>query len=206
MSSVASHYTYTTMFTNVAAQSLGTSLSAAGGLVGTSSVEALGFTATGVEGMGVIVEFNPVSFGAAIAVMALQQWLSCEQDEILTAMKRKANLCHYVGSYCGSEVLGACVKKVESQCCYISKLAKIVNVGGREQLGRDWGTPENPSCEGFTAQELESLDFSKLDLAEFYDEIYANMSNVAKQAGNAAAVAKKSVESGSNAVKNYYDQ
>lgn len=206
MSSVASHYTYTTMFTNAAAQTLGTSLSAAGGLVGTSSIEGLGFTATGVDGMGVIVEFNPAAFGAAVAVMALQQWLSCDQSEILTAMKRKADLCHYVGSYCGSKVLGACVKKIESQCCYVSKLAKIVNVGGKAQLGLSFGSPENPTCEGFTAQELETLDFSKLDLTNFYDDIYANMQSVAAKGNNAAAAAKKNVESGRNApVKNYYE-
>lgn len=212
LTSVASHYTYSTL-TGQAASYIGTALSAAGvtsttaaTASATSGLSAFGFSVAPASGGGLVVGFDPVSFGIAIAIMALQQWLSCEQDEILTAMKRKADLCHYVGSYCGAKAFGACVKKVESQCCYISKLAKIVNVGGREQLGRDWGTPENPSCEGFTAQELESLDFSKLDLAEFYDEIYANMSNVAKQAGNAAAVAKKNVESGSNAVKNYYDQ
>ena len=149
-----------------------------------------------------VVMFNPVAFAFAIAMMALQAWLSCEQPEVLTAMKREANLCHYVGSYCDSEVLGACVKKVESQCCYVSKLAKIISVGGKSQLKMSWGTPEDPSCEGFTAQDLEQLDFSKLDLEEFYQEIYSKMENLTNQSNTAITKSKGSIESGSN----YYDK
>lgn len=213
MSSVASHYTYTTL-TSQAASYLGTALSSAGvtGVAATTSsvsggIGAYGFTlGPSATGSGLTVAFDPVSFGAAIAVMALQQWLKCGQDEVLTAMKRKADLCHYVGSYCDQKVLGACVKKREAQCCYVSKLAKIVNVGGKQQLGLTFGTPENLSCEGFTAQDMEKLDFSKLDLSEFYQEIYANMESVGKQTGNAATEAQKNIRQGQNLpVKNYYE-
>ncbi|HFA4315114.1 TPA: conjugal transfer protein TraN [Neisseria gonorrhoeae] len=206
MASVASHYTFTTMFVSSAAQAMGTALSAAGGITGTSQIGALGFSAAGQQGMGVIVGFNPAVFAAAIAVIAIQQWLKCPQSEILVAMKRKADLCHYVGSYCGSKILGACVTMIESQCCFISKLAKIVNVGGKEQLKRGWGTPENPKCEGFTAQELEQLDFSKLDLSGFYEEIYANMDNVAKQGQKVSQKIREASVNGKNLeVKNYYE-
>ncbi|EMT1995152.1 conjugal transfer protein TraN, partial [Neisseria gonorrhoeae] len=109
-------------------------------------------------------------------------------------------------SYCGSKILGACVTMIESQCCFISKLAKIVNVGGKEQLKRGWGTPENPKCEGFTAQELEQLDFSKLDLSGFYEEIYANMDNVAKQGQKVSQKIREASVNGKNLeVKNYYE-
>ena len=95
---------------------------------------------------------------------------------------------------------------METQCCYISKLTKIVNVQGKAQLGRGWGTPENPSCEGFTAQDLEKIDFSKMDLAGFYDDVYANMANVSKQSNHAIEGAVENIKKGSNEVKNYYDQ
>lgn len=208
VASVASHYTYTTMFVNSAAQSLGTALSAAGGITGSSQIGAFGFTASGAGGnLGTIVQFNPVVFASAIAVMALGQWLKCDQKEILTAMKRKAGLCHYVGSYCGKKVLGACVKKIESQCCYISKLAKLVNVGGRTQLGLGFGSSKNPSCEGFTAQELEKLDFSKIDLSEFYKDIVANMENVTKSGERAVKGAVGNITGGQNTPSrsNYYE-
>lgn len=216
LSSVASHYTYT-ILQKSAPKFLTTALNAAG-LGGSAGSQAAGGAAAGGNGLSafgfgasmqggqLVVTFDPVSFGIAIAIMALQQWLKCDQKEIVVAMKRKADLCHYIGSYCSANVLGACVTKMESQCCYISKLAKIVNVGGKEQLGRGWGSPENPSCEGFTAQELEKIDFSKLDLSGFYDDIYANMTNVSKQAEHAISGAVGNIEKGSNEVKNYYDQ
>ena len=213
ISTIASHYTYTTL-TGQAASYMATAMSSAGvtGVAATGSgvtggIGAFGFTVgPAASGTGLTVAFDPVSFGIAIAIMALQQYLKCGQEEVLTAMKRKADLCHYVGSYCGQKALGGCIKKVESQCCYVSKLAKIVNVGGKEQLGMSFGTPESPTCEGFTAQEMEQLDFSKLDLSEFYKEIYANMENVAKQAGNAAQGAATNINKGTNApVKNYYE-
>ena len=206
MTSVASHYTYTTMFVNSAAQSLGTALSAAGGITGVSEIGAFGFSATGAGNLGTIVQFNPATFAAAIAVMALQKWMKCSQPEILTAMKRKANLCHYIGSYCDKKILGVCVKKIEVQCCYVSKLAKIVSIGGKAQLGRDFGSAKNPNCEGFTAQELEAIDFSKLDMSEFYADIVARMENVSKQGNAAIERAKENVKKGAQEVKNYYEQ
>lgn len=221
---VASHYTYSTL-TGQAASYLGTALSSAGvsGVAlsgGSAAAGAAAGTATGVTGGigafgftvgpaasgGLVVAFDPVSFAVAIAIMALQQWLKCSQSDILTAMKRKADLCHYVGSYCGAKAFGACTTSIESQCCYVSKLAKIINVGGRTQMGLGFGTPENPQCEGFTAQEMEQLDFSQLDLSEFYREIYANMRNVPKQGGHAKQQAVQNIRQGSNPrVKNYYE-
>ena len=204
LTSVASHYTYTLLTQQVSA-GIANSLAWAGSVSavtgGGSSLGAFGVSASVVNG-NLVVAFNPVAFAFAIAMMALQAWLSCEQPEVLTAMKREANLCHYVGSYCGSKFLGACVKKVESQCCYVSKLAKIINVGGKEQLQMTWGTPESPSCEGFTAQDLEKLDFSKLDLEEFYQDIYAKMENLTKQSNTTIDKSKGKIAGGNN----YYDK
>lgn len=223
---VASHYTYTTL-TGQAANYLATALSSAGvtgvavsggsaatgAAAGTATsmtggIGAFGFTVgpSATSATGLTMGFDPVSFGVAIAIMALQQWLKCSQSDILTAMKRKAGLCHYVGSYCGAKAFGACTTSIESQCCYVSKLVKIINVGGRTQMGLGFGTPENPQCEGFTAQEMEKLDFSKLDLGEFYQEIYANMRNLPKQTGHAKQQAVQNIGQGKNPrVKNYYE-
>ena len=65
-----------------------------------------------------------------------------------------------------------------------------------------WGTPESPSCEGFTAQDLEKLDFSKLDLEEFYQDIYAKMENLTKQSNTAINKSKGNIAGGNN----YYDK
>ena len=51
------------------------------------------------------------------------------------------------------------------------RLARIINEQGRAQLGRSWGTAQAPDCAGFSLAQLQSLDFSRMDLTEFYAEI-----------------------------------
>lgn len=55
-------------------------------------------------------------------------------------------------------------------------------------------------------KELEQLDFSKLDLSGFYEEIYANMDNVAKQEQKVSQKIRETSVNGKNLeVKNYYE-
>ncbi len=35
----------------------------------------------------------------------------------------------------------------------------------------NWGDPENPNCRGFTPEEFQMLDFSRIDLSEWYGDI-----------------------------------
>jgi conjugal transfer mating pair stabilization protein TraN len=119
-----------------------------------------------------------------VAMLAIQYsgLLSCKDNEKATAMKRDANLCVDLGDYCSKCIRAfgrclACIEKTRTFCCFNSRLAKIVNVQGRAQLGRGFGTAENPQCDGFTVAELQSLDFSKMDLREFYAEINPNLNN-----------------------------
>lgn len=119
-----------------------------------------------------------------LAMLAIQYsgLLSCKDNEKATAMKRDSNLCVDVGDYCSSCIRAfgrclACIEKTRTFCCFNSRLAKIINVQGRAQLGRGFGTAENPQCDGFTVAELQSLDFSKMDLREFYAEINPNLAN-----------------------------
>jgi conjugal transfer mating pair stabilization protein TraN len=34
-----------------------------------------------------------------------------------------------------------------------------------------WGGPESPNCRGFTPEEFQMLDFSRIDLSEWYGDI-----------------------------------
>jgi conjugal transfer mating pair stabilization protein TraN len=78
-----------------------------------------------------------------------------------------------VGSYCSSRlpIIRVCIETTESYCCFNSRLARILNEQGRAQLGRGWGGAESPDCSGFTVAQLQALDFSRMNLAEFYAEI-----------------------------------
>ncbi len=46
-------------------------------------------------------------------------------------------------------------------------MARIINEQAYPQLGRSWGDPEYPNCSGLSLQELERLDWSRIDLSEW---------------------------------------
>jgi len=99
---------------------------------------------------------------------------SCSANEKLLSKKRKSGLCHYVGTYCAKKVLGKCIKKKSSFCCFGSKLLKAFQEQGRAQIGMGWGEPKSPLCRGFTIEEIQRIDFSKLDLREVFEELMKN--------------------------------
>ena len=117
-----------------------------------------------------------------IAMLAIQfsGLLSCEQAEQVLAMKNDNHLCHSVGSYCSAKIpiIGVCIETTQTYCCFNSRLARILNEQGRAQLGRSFGGAQSPDCSGFTIAQLQSLDFSRMDLSEFYAEIAPTMPNV----------------------------
>lgn len=98
----------------------------------------------------------------------------CSGREKLLQEKRKGRLCHYVGTYCAKKVLGKCVKKKSSFCCFGSKLLKAFHEQGRRQINLGWGSPKEPLCRGFTIDEIQHIDFSKLDLREAFEDLMKN--------------------------------
>lgn len=117
--------------------------------------------------------FNPMAFALAAAVMVVMELSSCEPEEQQLGLKRGRGLCREVGTYCGRDSLAGCLEHKTSFCCYNSKLARLVSVQGKAQLGRGWGTPESPDCAGFTLEEFQRLDLGQMDLSEFYADIRA---------------------------------
>lgn len=90
-------------------------------------------------------------------------------------MKKGQNLCHKVGTYCSQKVMGSCVNKKESYCCFPSRLGRIINQQGRPQVGKSWGTPKNPDCSGFTPEQLQNLRLDQMNLTEFINEIKSHI-------------------------------
>ena len=95
----------------------------------------------------------------------------CGEDEKALQVRRQKGLCHFVGTYCAEKVLGQCIRKKTSYCCFGSKLLKAFHVQGRPQIGMRWGDGKNPQCRGFTVDELQRIDFSRLDLREVFEEL-----------------------------------
>jgi hypothetical protein len=134
-------------------------------------------------GDNVAIAFNPWSLSVTAIMYVITSGMSCNEEEGKLALKEGAHLCHAVGTYCSSclRVLGKCVSCITrstSKCCFNSMLARLVNEQGRRQVGKAWGSAENPDCSGFSVAQLQSLDFAQMDLTEFYASIVPTMPDV----------------------------
>lgn len=139
-----------------------------------------------------LVAFDPTTLAISVAMYVVMKYLAtaCDQMSMETALMNDSGYCHEVGTYCKKKIkFIGCVQKATSFCCFNSKLARLIHEQGRPQLKtgiNNWGTPEAPLCRGFTPEEFQSVDFGKVDLTEYInevqktatDEIQKNMSNI----------------------------
>ncbi len=92
---------------------------------------------------------------------------NCSAEEIELAEERNAGNTHYLGRYCSKRTFfGVCIRRSRAWCVFGSKLGRILQQQGRRQLGIGWG-----SCRGLTVAEVESVDFERLDLSEFTQDL-----------------------------------
>ncbi|MEM4620425.1 MAG: conjugal transfer protein TraN [Desulfurococcaceae archaeon] len=97
----------------------------------------------------------------------------CNKTEKELKKRREAGTCTYVGDYCSRRILGFCVERRRSFCCFNSSLARIFQECGRPQINRPFGNPRNPDCRGFTPEEFQLVDFSD-DRCQALFEEYVN--------------------------------
>ena len=91
----------------------------------------------------------------------------CSASERELAEERNAGNTHYLGKYCSKKTLfGVCIRRSRAWCVFGSKLGRILQQQGRAQLGIGWS-----SCRGLTVAEVESIDFERLDLSEFTEDL-----------------------------------
>lgn len=134
-----------------------------------------GVTFTWTSSGEVTVGFSPAGFAAAAAARFWQNYSSCDAMDQKNAMAKGQKLCTYVGTTCERKVPGlGCVKHQENYVCFNSVLARIINEQGRAQIGRNFGSPDHPDVRGFTVEEMNQLDFSKIDFSEFVASVVAN--------------------------------
>lgn len=112
--------------------------------------------------------FDPWSFAISLAIYFITQAMQCSEDEQALMLKKGAGLCHVVGSYRDGFLNS---KRMTSHCCFNSKLAKIINIQGRAQVGPPLAGPKNPNCSGLTLAQLQSIDWSQIDFAEFIADV-----------------------------------
>ena len=92
---------------------------------------------------------------------------NCSASERELAEERNAGNTHYLGKYCSKRTFfGVCIRRSRAWCVFGSKLGRILQQQGRAQLGIGWS-----SCRGFTVAEIEGIDFARLDLSEFTQDL-----------------------------------
>lgn len=133
--------------------------------------------AASAAGKAIIVGIDPTSIAIDLAINLVLEFLlsGCDQQDMEAGILRGSAMCHEVGTWCSSSFLGICLQKSVGNCCFNTKLGRIIQEQGRPQLKSfnaiGWGTPKAPYCRGFRPEEFQALDFSKMDLSEYYAEI-----------------------------------
>lgn len=96
----------------------------------------------------------------------------CEEEELAFGLQQANRACRYIGKYCAKRVRIAFVRKCiidkETYCCFSSPFGRILNEQLRLQgIGPDWGTARVPNCDGVSIGDLETVDWSLVDLSEW---------------------------------------
>ena len=97
---------------------------------------------------------------------------SCTEEEKALGTAKEDKLTVSLGQYCAEKVLGVCIRKKKAYCAFDSKLARIVQVEGRAQLGKNFGSAKHPDCSAFSPNELQRIDMSSMDFSDFYEDMY----------------------------------
>lgn len=157
--------------------------------------------------------------GAVIALVAELLITGCPEEGFAVAQARGAEAAVYVGDYCVTEWIFGCYQSAKVFCTFESKLGRIIQEQGRPQIDRflkregpigergelildedgntmvDWGTVSKPRCEGFRPIEFQALDFAKIDMSEYFDD-------VEEKAAEALDGAKQDF---TDSIQNFYD-
>lgn len=99
----------------------------------------------------------------------------CHSEEEKLKIKREENLCVFVGKYCVEELLGVCLAKKYSFCCFENIFAKIIGKASLQQGFTSWGSAENTTCSGISIESFKDLDFTQIDFGELYENIESSI-------------------------------
>jgi len=101
----------------------------------------------------------------------------CTSGEKELSLRRGKGHCVYVGKKSVKlHKIRIGFRKI--YCCFPSKLLRVFQQQGRTQLAIGWGSAKHPNCRGFGIEEIQRLDFNKMDLSEALDEIKEHLTSI----------------------------
>lgn len=95
----------------------------------------------------------------------------CKDSEFDLAIQREVDMCSYAGTYCSQRVLGACLKRRESYCCYNSPMSKALRASAEPGGVLRHGSAKRPDCDGLRVEDLDKVKWESID----FTRIAANM-------------------------------
>lgn len=119
----------------------------------------------------------------------------CTKDEqtLIDMMSKK--LCVYVGKQSTKKMSVTTVIK-HRFCCFGNLLDKVIQIGGRKQLGRNFGSGSAPDCRGLTLEDIQRIDWNLVDFSEFIEDLKIKFAGTYKKpnAGELASTVEMSME------------
>ena len=94
----------------------------------------------------------------------------CNKDERTLSEMRGKNLCVYAGKDVTKKA-GITVVIKHRYCCFGNMLDKVIQVEGRKQLGKNFGSGKRPDCSGLSLEEIKRINWSQVDFSEFINEL-----------------------------------
>ena len=120
----------------------------------------------------------------------------CTKDEQTLIDMRSKKLCVYVGKQ-STKKMNVTTAIKHRFCCFGNLLDKVIQIGGRKQLGRSFGSGSAPDCGGLSLEEILRIDWNLVDFAEFIDDLKIKFAGTYKapNAGELASTVEVSMES-----------
>ena len=120
----------------------------------------------------------------------------CTKDEQTLIDMRSKKLCVYVGKQ-STKKLAITTAIKHRFCCFGNLLDKVIQVEGRKQLGRNFGSGSAPDCRGLTLEDIQHIDWNLVDFSEFIDDLKIKFAGTYKtpKAGELASTVEASLES-----------
>lgn len=104
----------------------------------------------------------------------------CTPSELTLQKAKREGRCVFIGARSKNKVLGINFSKEYGYCCFQSQLVFAIQEGARKQLGKDFGSLQDPQCNGLTGDELQRVDFGQLDLSETFENIMTSATHMQK--------------------------
>ena len=118
---------------------------------------------------------------------------SCSEDEHQLAKDKQKQLNIDNGSFCKNKVLGVCTSEEHPSCIYPSLIVKDIVLQGvigqlyHGSVSAFYGGSENTNCRGITPEDLQKIDFDKVDFSNIEADMkkHMNMPDSGKSDKNA---------------------